>query len=496
MAGASSSDGPGGSLRYFSGESEDPLEYKRWKTWAQNKLLTLDRLPKEAKGSYIYTLLSGKALECIEHLEASEYQKENGQALIWKLLDARFPQKEQTDILGETLSEIFSLRAKSGETLKTWVARATELFDRCERRVKVTFPSEARGWVLLHRSGLSDEQQAVVLARAQGKLDKERISVSMRSCYPDFVCRTGKTTAAHIIEDVNEDDAPGDVIPEVDFQDVELLLSEHQSDVPATGDSEVFLESEVAEVLAVTWKEKRAELSRLQKQRKFVAAKDMKRSFRIEVEELKRKTRCHRCGKMGHWSRECRQPRRDGAENSSKNSAGAKPSTGAAWVQAEPLDFVASVEPCDFVKPQQENLTLLQRARMLRTATEETPLQVPDSQEVLLVSSPGYGVLDSGCGRTIIGASTLRSFEQLLRQRQLPLPQRRPECNSFRFGNGATELSTEVAVIPVWLAGRRGAISAAIIQGEAPLLISRTALQTLKACLNFESNEKSRSPSH
>ena len=37
--------------------------------------------------------------------------------------------------------------------------------------------------------------------------------------------------------------------------------------------------------------------------------------------------------------------------------------------------------------------------------------------DVLLVSSPGYGVLDSGCGRAIIGSSTLQSFEKLWAQR-------------------------------------------------------------------------------
>ena len=73
MASSSSDVGdPGGSIRYFSGESEDALEYKRWHNWVANKLLTLDKLPKEAYGPYIYTLLSGKALECIEHLRTED----------------------------------------------------------------------------------------------------------------------------------------------------------------------------------------------------------------------------------------------------------------------------------------------------------------------------------------------------------------------------------------------------------------------------------------
>jgi hypothetical protein len=87
-----------------------------------NKLLTLDtKVPKEARGAYVYTLLSGRALDCIEHLEPSEYQKEGGETVIFQLLDARFPQKESSDEMSETLTSVFGLRALEGETLKVWI---------------------------------------------------------------------------------------------------------------------------------------------------------------------------------------------------------------------------------------------------------------------------------------------------------------------------------------------------------------------------------------
>ena len=351
-SGASGGDGPGGAIRCFSGEDEDVKEYRRWKTWVQNKLLTLDKLPKNAKGSYIYTLLSGKALETVEHLKAEDYQKEGGEQTLWDLLDARFPQKDASDEMGEILGEVFSLKAKDNETLKAWIARATEIFDRCARRAQVSFPSEARGWILLHRAGLTIEQQAVILARAQGSLKRDEISTAMRSCYPDLTLGSRRSAAAHIVENDNpvmSMDEPAEM-DEIDFKDVELLLAEHEhaSSAEVYESSEIFGESEVAEVLAVSWKEKRSELNRLQKQRKFTAAKDLRRSFRIEVEELKKKTKCHRCGQQGHWSRECRQPRRDGGgkgfgKNTSSASTSSKPS-GAAMVETEPLDFVAYVE--------------------------------------------------------------------------------------------------------------------------------------------------------
>lgn len=57
---ASTSESTG--VRSFSGDMEDAKEYKRWKTWIINKMLTLgDKVPKEARGAYVYALLQGKA---------------------------------------------------------------------------------------------------------------------------------------------------------------------------------------------------------------------------------------------------------------------------------------------------------------------------------------------------------------------------------------------------------------------------------------------------
>ena len=67
---AASASETGGSNRYFSGDNEDSQEYKRWQTWVQNKIRTLDKLPKEAAGSFVFTLLTGKALI------SEDYQRE------------------------------------------------------------------------------------------------------------------------------------------------------------------------------------------------------------------------------------------------------------------------------------------------------------------------------------------------------------------------------------------------------------------------------------
>ena len=86
------------------------------------------------------------------------------------------------------------------------------------------------------------------------------------------------------------------------------------------------------ETLAVTWQEKRKSLARLQKDRKFSDAGHLKRQFRVEVEELKRRTRCHKCGQVGHWSRECRNAGKGKSKGSGKSKAASSDSA-AAYVE-------------------------------------------------------------------------------------------------------------------------------------------------------------------
>ena len=485
MAGASSSaDVAAG--RVFSGETEDAREYKRWKTWVMNKLLTLDnKVSAAARGAYVYTLLAGKALECVEHLEPKDYQVEGGDKVIFDLLDLRFPQKDVSDEMSETLTEVFGIKATEGETLKVWISRAGELFDRCNRKCKINFPEEARGWLILNRSGLTDEQKAIVLARSGGSLKRDDIGRAMRSCYPEYVVpkRRGFGVGLALVEnEIDEDDMPALEQDQLS-QEVEAFLAEHAM-LAAEEPGEVFDEDEVAEALAVTWKNKRKELTKLQQSRRFGAAQDLRKSYRVEIQELKKKTRCNKCQQVGHWARECPNASQKGkGRGGASHSAGKSSDSGAAYVEPFIEDFVAMVDMC-----RQPDLSPLEILRQRRCANSTSKHQ-PASTEVMLVSSPGFGVLDSGCGRAIIGRDTLTAFEQLWKGHGIPLPEPFAEVNHFKFGNGQRETTDLSVRVPVLIAGRSGTIKAAIVRGQAPLLISRSALQTLQAVVNFGRNE-------
>ena len=356
--------------------------------------------------------------------------------------------------------------------MKVWAARSQEVFDRCNRKTGVNFPDQARGWLTLHRSGLSDEQKAVVIARAGGDLGRDSIGAALRSCYPEFVAK--KKAVALVDETFPVESADLEHELDTDFQDVHELLDDHN--LGQASDAEDYPEADVAEVLAASWKEKRAELNRLQKSRQFGKAKELRRSFRVEVEEMKSRTSCHKCGKRGHWARECPMK---GTGKGSKGSASTTPAaSGAAPVIPEEHDAV------EFIAAVSADLCLLDRVR--RHCKE--PVHETSITEVALVSCPGFGVLDSGCGRTIIGECTLSEFEKLWRQQGIKPPVFSSETHQFKYGNGEVETSKTVVSMPVALAGRKGLIKASVVRGHAPLLISRSALKRLDAALDFGSD--------
>ncbi|CAK9065318.1 Copia protein [Durusdinium trenchii] len=108
-----------------------------------------------------------------------------------------------------------------------------------------------------------------------------------------------------------------------------------------------------------------------------------------------------------------------------------------------------------------------------------------ERRSVMLVSSPGYAILDSGCGKTIIGRETLTSFREIWDKLNIPVKPEFKQRNVFRYGNGQQEVSDTMIDMPIFLAGKPGYVRAAIVQGSAPLLLSRPSMKKLKVQMNF-----------
>lgn len=174
-------------LKRFSGEDDDAGKaLRRWKTWAQAKMMTMKDLKPNQKGPWLLTLLDARAWDCCEHLTLDQLAVDGGDSLLWQALEARFPEKEEQDLMGEALGEAFGLVAADQETMKGWTARVQEVFEKCKRRASVDFPQAARGWIALNCCGLTEEQKAIVKAKTNGSLEFSEVSKALRSCFPVY----------------------------------------------------------------------------------------------------------------------------------------------------------------------------------------------------------------------------------------------------------------------------------------------------------------------
>ena len=443
------SDGASGQFKRFSGEALDGKELRKWKLWCQAKMASPKDLDKKQRGPWVFMLLDGLALETVEHMTIEQLTADDGDEKIWTLLEERFPDKLKHDHLAECLREVFALHAKEGESMAEWTSRVQESFSKCRRKVSVEFPSEARGWITLNCSGLSSDQLAIVVAKTGGDLKFETVVSSMRSCFPDYVASTkAKKSNATFLADAphgfHEDEPhhaePGDSIV---FEEVEAFLSEYGEDF--TGE---FDEAESAEILAANWKDRRNEIACLQKTRNFKQVSKIQQQFKEDLSEVKKRTRCRKCNKLGHWARECPMSKGKGKSSASSSDRPGQ-ANGAALVEGQSTNETMMVSEC------------------------------------LLVSSPGFGIIDSGCGKTLIGQTPLNELFRLYQKQGIEQPCLRRQNNVFAFGNNEEECSSHVVDLKVGISGRSGRVEAAIIKGPAPLLLSRSTMKSLGATLNF-----------
>ena len=82
---------------------------------------------------------------------------------------------------------MFEVSAREGERLSEWSARAESVFHAktCERDAGIAFTDMVKGYLCLHRCGLSDDQRAVMLGHI-GKYEIASIAPDFRSCFLEY----------------------------------------------------------------------------------------------------------------------------------------------------------------------------------------------------------------------------------------------------------------------------------------------------------------------
>ena len=146
------------------------------------------------------------------------------------------------------------------------------------------------------------------LGRTGGKCEIESLVPALRSCFPEYrVPKLNRRSHGVFVSEMPIEEEEEEEIDEdasIDgLEDVEKFINEDdESDFTLD-------EHEARKVLATAWNQKRQEIS---KERDFVEGLENRGNRRrppqrgdsgSEVEELKLRTKCNRCGLVGHWAR-------------------------------------------------------------------------------------------------------------------------------------------------------------------------------------------------
>ena len=124
-----------------------------------------------------------------------------------------------------------------------------------------------------------------------------------------------------------------------------------------------------------------------------------------------------------------------------------------------------------------------------------SPARISDEPEegeetCLLLHEPGKAIIDTGCGRCVIGAVTLEAHQFVMGDRAKEIVwQHDAPSVVFYYGNGTKDPSMGVVDLPGVVGGQNMQIKMHVVPGEVPCLLSKGWLKENGAVLNTLSEE-------
>ena len=172
----------------------------------------------------------------------------------------------------------------------------------------------------------------------------------------------------------------------------------------------------------------------------------MKRS---SIQQLKLRTRCARCRKVGHWARECPEGNRRQRNDKRYDRRAVRPGENS-------KGFITVAKP-----------------------TERRPSLLGASWTFVTLR-PGEVLWDTGAQERVVGKQQLDIWCKLLTEHglQVELSQEKPESGS---GIGGMTQPIGVVYVPVGLAGCNGIIRFTVVEQDVPPLLPVGMTRTLQA---------------
>ena len=105
-----------------------------------------------------------------------------------------------------------------------------------------------------------------------------------------------------------------------------------------------------------------------------------------------------------------------------------------------------------------------------------------------LVHDAGFGIVDTGCGRGLVGENTLQRHVDLLHKHGYDIVELPPKLHTFRYGNGSSDRTSRRVELPAFVGGKEMKVRLHVVPGDVPLLLSKRLLKSLGAMIDLNEN--------
>eukprot|EP00913_Durusdinium_trenchii_P035579 g33295.t1 len=450
----------------YDGENPETT-FRQFEKQAQLWLFETE-VPETKRGVKLLRQLTGVAATAVDDMEVSEIVQEQGVKNIMQKLREYFTPHLEVSLPRAFETAVYGTPKQSKETFAEYAKRMERAFTNLAKE-GVDLPADARGYILYRQASLTEAQDQKLLTWTQGKYSRAEVTSALHRL--DKVVRDKAKSSFQVEGTYLTEDAMGDhyngeeiyyTIPDEDDENFVYI---------AEGDLDhVLEESEVMEALA-SYQEVRQQLKDQRLNRGYFPGKGKGKpnypakgkdkgggKRKIHIEQLKLRTRCRRCGQVGHWEKECQtKPKDDNraffVRIEEENAAAAESGTHF-WFQQETSGRQAK-DGTDVVFDDAERSDV--GAYMERQPGAITFCGIS--------TQPHHGVVDTAAEGGLVGTGPLKNIEVELARHALKVRWIPKKSQAKGVGGAATVEGT--VLIPIGIAGVNGILECTVVQGDA-----------------------------
>ena len=223
---------------------------------------------------------------------------------------------------------------------------------------------------------------------------------------------------------------------------------------------------------------------------------------KVHIKQLKLRTRCWRCGAIGHISRECNNPPVDrnkgsGSSQAPTNSSSASTKSGFPVIseapdeedEQEPNSFLSLSHTEDFEVHDfwlREFVEKHRREHGPHIAEAETKSEYKGAQSSTfcgITTRSHHGIVDTAAEGGLIGTCALERLQECLKSFGLQYVWTSKKSSAKGVGGPAKVHG--VVYIPIGVGGVNGVLEATVVEGEVPLLLPVKMMKSLRVIINF-----------